>query len=77
METTGSSNGSLQLRPLFKIETSLKGKNLLPEGANSFPYEQFLMVWKSLLLRKVRTLGKRSVSKFPVRNIENSMSLEM
>ena len=26
--------------------TSLKGKNLLPEGANSFLKEQLLMVWK-------------------------------
>ena len=26
--------------------TSLKGKNLLPEGANSFLYEQFHVVWK-------------------------------
>ena len=25
---------------------SLKGKNLLPEGANSFLLEQFLMVWE-------------------------------
>ena len=30
----------------FQIRTSLKGKNLLPEGANSFLYEQFLIVWK-------------------------------
>ena len=30
----------------FQIGTSLKGKNLLPEGANSFLYEQFLIVWK-------------------------------
>ena len=29
----------------FKMGTSLK-KNLLPEGANSFLYEQFLIVWK-------------------------------
>ena len=26
--------------------TSLKGKSLLPEGANSFFYEQFPIVWK-------------------------------
>ena len=26
--------------------TSLKGKHLLPEGANSFLYELFLIVWK-------------------------------
>ena len=38
-ETTGSSNDSLQLRPFSKLKTSLKGKNLLPEGANSFLYE--------------------------------------
>ena len=31
---------------LFKMGTSLKGKNLLPEGANSFLYEQFLIVGK-------------------------------
>ena len=30
----------------FQIGTSLKGQNLLPEGANSFLYEQFLIVWK-------------------------------
>ena len=34
---------------LFKLRTSLKGKNLLPEGANSFLYEQFLIVWKIFL----------------------------
>ena len=28
------------------MATSLKGKNLLPEGKNLFLYEQFLMVWK-------------------------------
>ena len=44
-ETTGSSNDSLQLR-LFKMGTSLEGKHLLPEGANSFLYEQYLIVWK-------------------------------
>ena len=31
---------------LFKMGTSLKGKNLPPEGANSFLNEQFFMVWK-------------------------------
>ena len=30
----------------FQNGTSLKGKNVLPQGANSFLYEQFLMVWK-------------------------------
>ena len=30
----------------FQIGTSLKGKNLLPQGANSFLFEQFLIVWK-------------------------------
>ena len=30
----------------FQIGTSLIGQNLLPEGANSFLYEQFLIVWK-------------------------------
>ena len=34
---------------LFKMGTSLIGKNLLPEGANTFLYEQFLIVWKSPL----------------------------
>ena len=29
----------------FQMGTSLKGKNLLPEGANSLLYEQFLIVW--------------------------------
>ena len=28
---------------LFQMGTSLKGENLLPEGANSFLYEQFLI----------------------------------
>ena len=37
-ETTVSSNFLLQLRP-FKMGTSLKEKNLLPEGANPFLYE--------------------------------------
>ena len=45
-ETTGSSNDSLQLGPFSKWELLLKGKNLLPEGVNSFLYEQFLIVWK-------------------------------
>ena len=36
----------LQLRPFFKMGISLYGKNLLPEGANSFLYEQFLIIWK-------------------------------
>ena len=31
---------------LIKMETSLKGKNLLSEGANSFLYEKCLIVWK-------------------------------
>ena len=30
----------------FQIGTSLKGKNLLLSGANSFLYEQFLIIWK-------------------------------
>ena len=38
---------------LFKMGTSLKGKNLPPEGANSFLYEQFLLVWKNT----ITTLG--------------------
>ena len=29
---------------LFKMGTALKGKNLLPEGANSFLKKQFFMV---------------------------------
>ena len=33
----------------FQMGTSFKGKNLLPEGANSFLYEKILIVWKSLL----------------------------
>ena len=32
---------------------SFKGNNLLPEGANSFLYEQFLMVWKITLSHRV------------------------
>ena len=36
-ETTGSSSDSLNsIMSLFKMGTSLKGKNLLPLGANSF-----------------------------------------
>ena len=35
-ETTGSSSDSLQLHPFFEMGASLKGKNLLPEGVNSF-----------------------------------------
>ena len=30
--------------------TSLKGKKMLPEGVNSFLYEQFLIVWKITLI---------------------------
>ena len=30
----------------FQMGTSLKGKNLLPVGANSFLYEKFLLEWK-------------------------------
>ena len=30
----------------FQMRTSLKGNNLLLEGANSFLYEQFLIVWE-------------------------------
>ena len=40
----GTSSDSLQLRPFFQMGTSLKGKNLLPEGANSFLSEDFLLV---------------------------------
>ena len=35
---------------------TLKGKNLLPEGVNSFLKEQFLMAWKSLLPQLVTSL---------------------
>ena len=28
------------------VGTSIKEKSLLPEGANCFLYEQFLIVWK-------------------------------
>ena len=45
-ETTGSSSDSLQLCPFLLMVTSLKGKNLLPEVANSFHNEKFLMEWK-------------------------------
>ena len=34
----------------FQMGTSFKGKKLLPEGENSFLYEQFLIVWKITLL---------------------------
>ena len=30
---------------LFKMGTSLKGKNLFPEGANSFLWEHYRMIW--------------------------------
>ena len=36
--------------------TSLKGKNLLPAGANYFFSEQFLKVWKSLSRHWVSSL---------------------
>ena len=36
----------LFIASLFIMGTSLKGKNLLPQGANSFLEEQFLLVWK-------------------------------
>ena len=48
-ETTGSSSDSLQIASLFKFGTSLKRKNLLPEGPNSFLLEQFLILWKITL----------------------------
>ena len=41
---------------LCKIETSLNGKNSLPEGANYCLYEQFLRIWKSLLPYKLPPL---------------------
>ena len=44
------------IAPLFKMETSLKGKNFFHGGANSFLYEQFLIVWKSLLPNKMISL---------------------
>ena len=34
----------------FQRETSLKGKNLLPEGANSFLNEHFLIVGKIIFI---------------------------
>ena len=37
-------------RSLFKMGTSLKRKNILQEGVNSFLQEQSLVVWKSLYL---------------------------
>ena len=46
-ETTVSNSDSLHLRPFSKMGTSLKGNNLLPEGAYSFLLEQFLEVWKT------------------------------
>ena len=36
-DTTGTSSDYLQLRSFLKIETSLKGKNLLPSGSEFFP----------------------------------------
>ena len=48
METTKSTSDSFQLLPFFKMRSSLKGKNLLPEGVNPFLNEQFLIVWKTL-----------------------------
>ena len=35
---------NLSIASLFKMGTSLKGKNQLLEGVNSFLYEQFLIV---------------------------------
>ena len=37
----------------FHMGISLRGKNLLPEGANSFLYEQFLIVWTSHLVTSI------------------------
>ena len=34
----------------FQIGTSLTGKHLITEGANSFLYEQFPIVWKITFL---------------------------
>ena len=34
----------------FQNGNSLKEKNLFPEGVNSFLYEQFLIVWKIILI---------------------------
>ena len=45
-ETTRSSNDSVQLHPFFEMGITFKGKNLLPEGRNSFFKEEFLIVWK-------------------------------
>ena len=36
-----------QLRP-FQIRTSLKGKNLLSDAANSFLLEMFPVVWNNI-----------------------------
>ena len=36
----------LLIVPLFIMGTSLKGENLLPQGANSFLLEQFRLVWR-------------------------------
>ena len=44
----------------FQNGNSLKGKNLLPEGANSFLLEQFLIVWKITFT----TLGDLNVTIF-------------
>ena len=41
-ETTGSSSDSLHLRPFFKLEIFLKGKNLLPELSEFFPLSAVL-----------------------------------
>ena len=40
----------------FQMGTSLKGKNLLPEGANSFLNKQFLIVYGKLLLSTLSDL---------------------
>ena len=46
METTGSSSDSLMNCFPYQMGTALKGKNWLPEGANSFLSEQVHIVWK-------------------------------
>ena len=43
---------------LLKMGTSLNGKNLLPEGSNSFLYKQFLIVWKITLSYLVTSLER-------------------
>ena len=51
--------------------TSLKGKNLLPEGANSFLYEQFLIVRKITFIALIKPSLNVTIIITHMRNLLN------